>query len=146
MPTVRAPEINAAHRAVNGHPGAVLALPTVEIINEQAGGAIGLIEREPVHLYLSTAHFRPLVNGYSAFQPPGWWKIVRSVQDFPSAASMQALRDRGVKTVVIESSMVEGTHWAHSAERLAGWPGVRLFAQAKGTLDFDISQASTAGP
>jgi hypothetical protein len=146
FPTVRAPDINSAHRAINGRPGGVLALPTVEILHEQVGGAIGLLEREPVHLYLSTAHFRPVVNGYSAFQTPEWWQVVRNVQDFPSVPSIRALQGRGVQTVVIESSMVGGTRWEHTGERLAAWPGARLLARAKGTLVYDISRASTAGP
>lgn len=146
IPTVRAPEITSAHRSISGRAGAVLALPTVEIVHDGAGGATGLIEREPINVYLSTAHFRPMVNGYSAFQPTSWWNIVRGVQDFPSPTSMQVLHQRGVKTVVIQTILAKGTRWEASAHRLSRWPGARLVARARGVVVYDITHAALVTP
>jgi hypothetical protein len=146
LSTVRVPDITAAHRAIAHQDGAVLALPTVEIIHAEAGGAVGLIEREPIHVYLSTAHFRPLVNGYSAFQPARWWDMIRRIQDFPSPASLTALRQRSVQTVVIEMTLTAGTRWETAAERLGTWPGVRLIASDGDVRVYDISQADLSEP
>ncbi len=138
-PTYQPPAITAAHRAVAGRPGAVLALPTLEFRPDGTG--FGIIERDPLQLYLSTAHFRPLVNGYGAFVPARYDATVRAVQDFPTEASLKALAFRGVHTVVVDTRLMEGSRWVDAASRLDAWPGVRLLAAADGVRSYDISGA-----
>jgi hypothetical protein len=53
------------------------------------------------HMLSSTAHWKPLVNGYSGFTPPGYVDRYLELQDFPSDASMAALRRLGVTHVVV---------------------------------------------
>lgn len=49
----------------------------------------------------STAHFRPMLNGYSGFRPPSYDKSYAMVQAFPDDTSLIALHDRGVTHVVV---------------------------------------------
>ena len=94
-------------------------------------------------MYLSTANFRPLVNGYAAFYPVSYSKLVAAVQDFPSSASLRAVRARGVTTVVVQTRLLRHTPWRDVVERLRVWPGVRLQAQAPGVRVYDITGAAT---
>lgn len=136
---IEPPPITAAHRAVAGRPGAVLALPTTEF--RPGGEVFGITQREPLQLYFSTAHFRPLVNGYGAFVPSSYYELVRAVQDFPTPSSLQALRDRDVRTVVVDTRLMDDSRWADAASRLDAWPGVRLLAEAGGVRAYDVSGA-----
>ncbi len=133
------PPMTDAHRAVAHRPGAVLALPTLELRPD--GTLFGLIEHEPLQIYLSTAHFRPLINGYGAFLPAHYLEVVRAVQDFPTSGSLRALAHSDVRTVVVDTRLMEGSRWADAASRLDAWPGVRLIVADGGVRTYDISAA-----
>jgi hypothetical protein len=49
----------------------------------------------------STAHFRPMLNGYSGFRPPSYDQSYAMVQSFPDDVSLTALHARGVTHVVV---------------------------------------------
>lgn len=49
----------------------------------------------------STAHFRPLLNGYSGFRPPSYDRSYAMVQTFPDDVSLTALHAHGVTHVVV---------------------------------------------
>ncbi len=138
---VEPPPRTAAHAAIAGRDGAVLGLPTIEwdaqdrLINES-------VFRESQHLYLSTAHWRPMTNGWGAYVPPGALTVARAVADIPSPAALQALRDRHVRTVVVQTGLTAGTRWDGVEQRLAAWPGVRLIDRGTGVVVFDVSGAA----
>lgn len=137
VPMLPVPRITPAHRALSGRPGTVLALPTAEL--DGAGNLVpASVPREAVHLYLSTAYFRPLVNGYGLFLPPSYLELVANVQHLPTASSMAILARRGVRTVVVQTAMVVGTPWADVVSRLRAWPGVREVARSPGVVVFGI--------
>ncbi len=140
---VQPPPITAAHRAVSQTTGAVLALPTVEL-DQQGVPLPASIPREAQHAYLSTANFRPLINGYAAFHPPSYWELVRAVQDLSSPTALAALKARGVTTLVVQTELIKGTRWQGVVDELERWPGVRRIARDKGVAVFDISAARTA--
>lgn len=131
------PVVTAAHRAIADRRGAVLALPALELYGP--GGVTSSVSRDAIHLYLSTAHFRPLVNGYAVFVPDAYLSIAARVQDFPSAGGLEALEGVGVDTVVVQTDLVIGTRWADVAARMDNWPGVELVAQAPGVRVYDLS-------
>lgn len=143
---VTPPKITQANRAIAHRPGAVLALPTIEF-GPDGGPIYGIdaIVRETQHLYLSTANFRPLVNGYG-YLPPAYLDLARAVADLPSPAAFKALDQRGVRTVLVESALVQGTRWADVDAKLRAWPGVREIASTPAASAFDVSRASTAPP
>jgi len=49
----------------------------------------------------STRHWKPLVNGYSAFYPPSFVQICDALASFPASTAIRALRQTGVTHVVI---------------------------------------------
>ena len=49
----------------------------------------------------STAHFRPMLNGYSGFRPASYDQSYAMVQTFPDDVSLSALHARGVTHVVV---------------------------------------------
>lgn len=148
LPTLRpitAPVITAAHRSISNIDGVALGLPTVEI---HPDGSVNTttIPINAIHLYLSTAHYRPIVNGYGTFQPSSFWNLMRAVQDFPNAPGMQMLHDRGVTTVIVQTDLVRGTRWDDVVKRLDDWPGALLVARDRGVRVYDISNATDAAP
>jgi hypothetical protein len=49
----------------------------------------------------ATAHWKPLVNGYSGFVPPSYYLTARTLNRFPDPESFAWLRANGVTTVVV---------------------------------------------
>lgn len=97
-----APEIPAVHRFLAQAPGkgAVLVLPIHE--GEQ-------IIQESLYMYYSTAHFRPLVNGYSGWWPNDYWELVGRLRSFPTARTLRFLLDRApVDTLVVHYDRIPG--------------------------------------
>lgn len=148
LPTLQpmpAPIITAADRAIRQRSGAVLGLPTAEF-DPNGAVMVETIPREAVHLYLSMGHFRPIINGYGSFHPDSFWEVVKAVQDFPSVAGMRILHKRGVKTVVVQTDLIRGTHWDNVVERLNAWPGAVLVGRDRGVRVYDISDAAEVAP
>jgi hypothetical protein len=53
------------------------------------------------YLYYSTAHWRPIANGFGRTEPPGHGEIVETVRLFPS--SIPAMRELGIQYVVVHA-------------------------------------------
>jgi hypothetical protein len=140
VPMVLVPTISGAHRRLAARPGVILDLPMAEL--DANGALIPLtVPREAIQMYLSTANFRPLINGYGAFQPPSYWSLALALQDFPTSTALQALRSRDVRTVVAQTDLLPGTRWAHVVEQLKAWPGVREIDRGTNVVVYDISDA-----
>jgi hypothetical protein len=142
--TVVAPRPTAANRSLAGGRGAVLALPTIEVGPTGPPTPQSAVI-DPSQMYLSTVNFRPLVNGYAAFLPESYLRLMRQVQDLPSAQAFAALRGVDVTTVVVETQLVRDTHWQDVASRLDHWPGVRLTSSSRGVRVYDITNAAVTG-
>jgi hypothetical protein len=54
----------------------------------------------------STANWAPLVNGYSGFQPPSFYRNAQVLQGFPDQASMALLRDLGITHVFVHTTQM----------------------------------------
>lgn len=89
-----APEIPAVHGFLaKAPPGTVLVLPIHE--GEE-------IQRESLAMYHSTAHFLPLVNGYSGWWPNDYWELVGRLRHFPTSRTVRYLLERApVRYVVV---------------------------------------------
>jgi hypothetical protein len=66
---------------------------------------------DPEYMYYSTFHWQYLVNGYSGFFPPSYLKVVRAVENFPDAASFDAIKSHGVRYVVIHGEWLYGARY-----------------------------------
>jgi hypothetical protein len=91
-----------------GEAGAVVELP------------MGVL-KDPAYLYHSTVHWRPLVNGYGAYQPPLYLYLQRELLALPAPAAVAALREIGVRYVVAHGGPPLST------ERSGGLGGVASF-------------------
>lgn len=54
----------------------------------------------------STAHWRPIVNGYSGFQPPSFYRHAETLQGFPDRASLTLLHDLGITHVFVHTTQL----------------------------------------
>lgn len=75
----------------------------------------------PRHAYYmlnSTAHWKPLINGYSDHIPEDFRKIVLPLSSFPSRESFGILSKAGVRYVVFHTNMYDSRLRARLIERL----------------------------
>jgi hypothetical protein len=64
---------------------------------------------EPRYMYMSTFHWKPLINGYSGFYPPSYLNQLRRLQPFPDAFTVGALQRTGVSYVIVHLPGEEST-------------------------------------
>lgn len=122
--TPSAPRIPAG---VAGAPGPVLVLPSDEFHDSWA-------------MWFSTDGFGPLVNGASGFVPVGLAALRRDVAGFPDAGSVELLRRRGIRRVVLVPAYAKGSPWRDAAVKgVAGLPLVRR--GERGSVVFDLQPA-----
>ena len=82
------------------------------------------------YLLASTAHWRPLVNGFGGFRPPGYDEIVDLVATFPSVVAVARMQALGVRHVVVHTSRYRRPDGIREAlARLEGRPDLELVAQ-----------------
>lgn len=67
----------------------------------------------------STENWKPLLNGYSGFQPPSFEAHVAQLAGFPDDKSMTALRTDGVTDVFVDFAQL-GTGLEETVDRMAG--------------------------
>jgi len=98
----------------------------------------GLVREETVEMYFSTYHWKPIIEGYTAYPSLLTRVLRRLAAQFPSAASLQAFQRIGVDTVVVHQGRPVGQElyarlpgavdagFLRREVRFAG-PGARLF-------------------
>jgi len=123
----RAPLTYARH---DGIPRVYRTLATVSdaVVAEFPFYGVDLVHRHAPYVLASTAHWRPLVNGYSGFIPPSLSRHAAEFSGFPDATALRALRAAGVTHVVVHLDMMPGL-----APRLRQIPALQLVA-AEGSL------------
>ena len=62
--------------------------------------------RNAAYVLASTAHWKPLVNGYSGHRPPDFDRLAERVAAFPDDAAVNLLRELGVRYVVVHMTML----------------------------------------
>ena len=58
-------------------------------------------------MYWQLRHWRPMVNGYSGFFPAKFQKLKKTMEGFPSNASLLALHEAGVRYCVVHRQVIE---------------------------------------
>lgn len=94
----------AAPAALRDTTGPVLVLPSDATSDLQA-------------MFFSTEGLYPLVNGYSGFTPASLEALRAAVAPFPDPTSVQLLRQRGVRQVVLLPARAAGSSWEQAAAR-----------------------------
>lgn len=100
--------------AVAPEPGAVAVLPML-IHTDRAW-------LESVRMLASLRHGRPIVNGTSAYRPADLIALSRDLANGPTAAALAALRDRGVRYVVVHRASFSDEERARFDAALPGLP------------------------
>lgn len=78
--------------------------PSGAVIEYPVDGLEGRIgPQDPTYVYYSTIHWKPLLNGYSGFFPPSYHELLTRLDDFPSQASIDYLRTRDAKYLLVHS-------------------------------------------
>ncbi len=85
-----------------------------------------IAREDPTYMYYSTFHWENLLNGYSGFHSPAYFDLLTTLGQFPDAASLEALRRRGTRYVVIHGELLEQAEYA------------KLVAAVEGTRDFTL--------
>jgi hypothetical protein len=66
---------------------------------------------DPEYLYYSTFHWQSLVNGYSGFFPPSYLRVARAARTFPDESSMDEIKSRTVRYLVIHGEWLRGDRY-----------------------------------
>jgi hypothetical protein len=87
----------------------------------------------------STAHWQPLVNGYSDHIPADFRPLAATLATFPSRESFQAMRERRVRYFAIHRSRYGRRAWPEIERRLQPLkPNLRLLADDGDVAIFEI--------
>jgi hypothetical protein len=97
--------------------GAVLSLP------DYADTPVWF--EEPDYQYFSTAHWHPIVNGYSRETPRGFRDLMARVTAVPDKSAAVAMRETGITYVVLHAAQYRGT-------------GDDLAARARASRDYTL--------
>jgi len=83
-------------------------------------------------MLFSTANWQPMLNGYSGFMPPSFYRNARGVEEFPLPVALDYLRAQGVNWVVIDMERLsdprkEALKSARALHLLAEEQGFRIY-------------------
>jgi hypothetical protein len=94
-----------------------LAIPAPNrALASQPAGAVGefpyfYLERDlyrnSLYMLYSTAHWHPLVNGYSDFIPDDYRQTVVAISTFPSREAFRLLRERGARYAIVHLNLYD---------------------------------------
>jgi hypothetical protein len=85
----------------------------------------GLVRQETLEMYFSTAHFKRILHGYTAYPPQLTLLLRRLLAQFPSDLSLQALGRVGVDTVIVHRGRPYATDLARQVEDTVPDPAAR---------------------
>jgi hypothetical protein len=83
------------------------------------------------YLYFATVHHRRLVNGGSGYYPPWYNALAVLMRDFPSDASIEALRRHGADYVVVHGAFYEPDAYARVVSAIEARPELTLATTGK---------------
>jgi hypothetical protein len=82
------------------------------------------------YMYFSIWHWRPMMNGYSGFNPREYALLLEKTRGFPGGTTLDYLRGAGVTHVTVHCRLWERDACADTMQRLDADPRVRLAARA----------------
>jgi hypothetical protein len=116
----------------------VATLPAGVVVSLPDYAATPLWFREPDYEFFSTAHWHPIVNGYSRAEPAGFRERIERLATFPDPAAMAAIRETGIRYVVVHAGQYSGG--ADAAARASAATGIRLLARYDADYLFEIAR------
>lgn len=83
------------------------------------------LEGDARHEFYSTAHFHPMVNGYSGFFAlPAYRGLIKDLPLIPDQQQMKLLQGLGLRYLVVHRSLVSEAKWQSVADQLQRQPAV----------------------
>lgn len=97
-------------------------------------------------MYLSTFHWRPLLNGYSSYWPEGFVERMKLAERLPDPAAVRSLVEAGVRTIWLNLEAYP-PRWRERwrAVRVGLVPGLEVRAREKGQLVIHIDPSFFGG-
>ncbi len=83
-----------------------------------------------VYMYFSMWHWRPMVNGYSGFNPPQYAETLHGTRGFPAAATLVYLKRAGVTHVTVHCRYWDATVCEAAMRQLDADTGVKRIARS----------------
>jgi len=99
------------------------------------------IADDSIYLYLSTYHWKRLVNGYSGFIPASTYLVRDAVRSFPDGESLDVLAALGVDTVIVHAKMLPGGPDGERVRRILAGTDPRLRLVRRFTYGFSRPNA-----
>ena len=95
-------------------PGAILELPIARLD--------ALPGHEALYMFWSTAHWHPIVNGYSGYYPIEFAETVVRTEHFPDDQSLLQLRNTGVRYIVVHRTFYSDDRYRELLLQIGGRP------------------------
>ena len=89
----------------------------------------GLPLHDPEWSYLGRFHRHPLVNGYSGYYPKEYLRLLDTLVRFPRGTSLDELRARDVRYIVLHEDRYDGADFLDFDARLRRTPGLRFLGR-----------------
>ena len=106
-------------------------------------------ESEGQPLYHQIFHWQPILNGVSGFFPASYLELLTRMDHFPDQSSVDYLRTRGVRYVVMREYLFQPLAFAQLRGRMAAQPGLTFvgrFPEQSGESDvFAVGNAGANG-
>lgn len=109
--------VDYANRPINLMPGDPVAAPDAyQVLRRAAAGVVlelplprldRLPGNEPMYQAWSLWHWKPLINGYSGYYPREYIETVARLQSFPDDGSLEQLRARHVRYVLVHRALYD---------------------------------------
>ena len=103
------------YKAFDGIPGIYRLLATepgpVVLVEQPFFPRWAIFQNAP-YVLASTAHWRPLMNGYSGYTPESYQRYADSFWYFPEDWAIQAMKDAGVTHVMVHAAAFHKDHQA----------------------------------
>ena len=90
-----------------------------------------------LYMFNSTAHWQPIVNGYSGFFPPTFMELAQQTRNFPDEASIAYLKKREVDLIVVHGAMLGPEKFGDMTAALLARPDIEAMAQFQETRGLD---------
>jgi hypothetical protein len=84
--------------------------------------------QDATYMYYSTAHWKPLLNGYSGFAPPSYFELRDRMAAFPEPEAIEYLRQRGAQYVLVHERFYLRGGFDEDVEALDGSVVLRRLA------------------
>jgi hypothetical protein len=124
------------YRDFNGIPGIYKMLadePGPVVLAEQPFFPRGAVFENAPYVLASTAHWRPLMNGYSGYTPDSYQRYADTFWYFPQEHAIQAMKDAGVTHVMVHPQAF-GRDADAIVQRLSGRTDMELLAVGAGGI------------